>query len=104
MPVNYRINFKIFCIIHRVLSLHESHYLSSQFSLRSNSHSLPFSSFSFSPLLLPYFNTKSHGFRSFSYTALHLWNHQLNNVRTTLIYMFFRKNLKIYLFNQAFPS
>ena len=40
LPVNCRINFKISCITHRALSLHEPHYLSSLFSLRSNS--LPF--------------------------------------------------------------
>ena len=41
---------------HRALSLHEPYYLSSLFSLRSNSRFLH--SFSFSPLLLPYFNKK----------------------------------------------
>ena len=52
LPVNYRINFK---------SFHEPHYLSSLFGLRSNFHYLRSSSLS--PLLLPYFNKKSHGFR-----------------------------------------
>ena len=102
LPVNYRINFKICCITHCALSLHEPHYLSSLFSFRSNSHSLH-SSF-LSPLLLPYFNKKLHGFRSFSYAASHLWNHQPNNIRTAPTYMSFRKNLKTYLFNQAFPT
>ena len=54
LSVNYCINFKICCITHRAVSLHESHYLSSKFSLRLNSHFLLSSSFS--PLLLPYFN------------------------------------------------
>jgi hypothetical protein len=102
LPINYRINFKICCITHRVLSLHEPRYLSSLFNLRSNSHSLRSSSFS--PLLLPHFNKKSHGFRSFSYAAPHLWNHLPNNIRTAPTYMSFRKNLKTYLFNQAFPT
>ena len=92
LPVNYRMNFKIFCITHRALSLHEPHYLTSLFSLRSNSLSLRSSSFS--PLLLPYFNKKSHGFRSFSYAAPDLWNHLPNNIRTAPTYTSFRKNLK----------
>ena len=54
LPVNYHINFKICCITHRALSLHKPHYLSSLFSLRSNSHSLPSSSIG--PMLVPYFN------------------------------------------------
>ena len=47
LPVNYRINFKIFCITHHALSLHEPHYLSSLFSLGSNSHSLRSSSLAY---------------------------------------------------------
>ena len=73
LPANYRINFKICCITQRALSSHELNYLSSLFSLRSNSHSLRSSSFSL--LLLPYFNKKSHDFHSFSYAAPHLWNY-----------------------------
>ena len=92
LPVNNHINFKICCITHSALSLQEPHYLSSLFNLRSYSHSLRSSSFS--PLLLPYFNKKSHGFHSFSYTASHLWNHLPNNVRTAPAYMPFTKNLK----------
>ena len=51
LPVNYRINFKICCITHCALFLHEPHnphYLSSLFSFRSrpNSHSLRSSCFS----------------------------------------------------------
>ena len=102
LPVNYSINSKICCINHCALSLHEPHYLSSLFSLQFNSHSL--SSSSLSPLLLRYFNKKSHGFRSFSYTAPHLWNHLPNNICIISTYKSFRKNLKTYLFNQAFPT
>ena len=95
-------NFKIYCITFRVPSLHESRYLSSLFCLQSDSHSLRSSSFN--ALLLPYFNKKSHGFRSFSYATPHLWNHLPNNIHTAPIYMSFRKNLKNYLFNQAFST
>ena len=98
LPINNRINFKICCITHRALALHEPHYLSSLVSLRLNYHSLRSSYFS--PLLLQYFNKISHDFRSFLYTAPHLWYHLLN-VRTAPTYISFRKNL---LFNQAFPT
>ena len=93
---------RFFCITHHALSLHEPHNHSSLFSLRSSSHF--HRSSSFSPLLLPYFNKKSHGFHSFSYAAPHFWNHLPNNIRTAPTCMSFRKNLKTYLFNQAFPS
>ena len=38
LPVNYCINFKICYITHHALLLHELHFLSSLFSLPSNSH------------------------------------------------------------------
>ena len=95
------INFKIYCVTHCVLSLHEPHYLSSLFSLRFNSHSLRSSSFSSQGLLIPYFNKKSHGFRLFSHAAPHLWNHLPNNIRTAPTYKSFRKkseNLYMYVY------
>ena len=58
----------------------------------------------FSPLLLAYFNKRSHSVLSFSYAAPHLWNHQPNNIHAAPTYMSFRKNLKTCLFNQAFPT
>ena len=88
LPVNYRINFKICCITHLTLTLHEPHYFSSLFSLRSNFHYLHPSSLAHA-LLLPYFNKKLHGFRSFSYAAPHLWNHQSYNIRTASTYTSF---------------
>ena len=88
--IGYRINFEVCCITQSELSLHEPHYLSSLFRLRSNFHSL--CSSSFSPSLLPYFNKKSFGFRSYSYATLHLWNHLPNNVRTAPTFTSFRKS------------
>ena len=101
LPVNYCINFKICYITQRALSLHEPHYLSSLFSLRFNSHSLRSSTVAH----CYYHNLikKSHSVRSFSYAAPHLWNH-LPNICTESTYMSFRKNLKTYFFNQAFPA
>ena len=75
-----------------IMSLHEPHYLSSLFTIRSNSHSLHSSSFS--PLFLPYFNTKSHGFHLFLYAVPYFWNHLLNNIHTAPTYVSLRKKLK----------
>ena len=67
-----------------------------------NSHSLRSSSFN--PLTLPFFNKKSNGFRSFAHAAPFLWNHLPNTVRSASTYLTFRKSLKTYFFNQAFPT
>ena len=56
LPVFYHINFKIYCITHRALSLGEPFYLSTLLTRRSNIHVLRTTSFS--PLLLLYFNKK----------------------------------------------
>ena len=102
LPVQYRINFKLCCITHRALSLKEPYYLNSLLINRLNSHSLRFSSFN--PLTLPFFNKKSNGFRSFAHAAPFLWNHLPNTVRSAPTYLSFRKSLKTYFFNQAFPT
>ena len=102
LPVQYRINFKLCCITHRALSLKEPYYLNSLLINRLNSHSLRSSSFN--PLTLPFFNKKSNGFRSFAHAAPFLWNHLPNTVRSAPTYLSFRKSLKTYFFNQAFPT
>ena len=86
----------------RTLFLGEPFYLSTLLTHRSNTHSLR--STSFSPLLLPYFNKKSNGFRTFSYAAPFLYNHLPNTIYSASTYMPFRRNLKTYLFNQALPT
>ena len=47
---------------------------------------------------------KSNGFRSFAHAAPFLWNHLPNTVRSAPTYLSFRKSLKTYFFNQAFPT
>ena len=102
LPVQYRINFKLYCITHRALSLEEPHYLNSLLINRLNSHSLRSSSFN--PHTLPFFNKKSNGFRSLAHTAPFLLKHLPSNVRSATTYLSFRKSLKTYFFNQAFPT
>ena len=80
----------------------EPFYLSALLTHKSNTHSLRTTSFS--PFLLPYFNKKSNGFRTFSYAAPFLWNHVPDTVRSAFTYMLFRRNLKTYLFSQASPT
>ena len=43
-------------------------------------------------------------FRSFAHAAPFLWNHLPNTVRSAPTYLSFRKSLKTYFFNQAFPT
>ena len=102
LPVQYRINFKLCCITHRVLSLEGPHYLNSLLIHRLNSHSL--CSSSFNPLTLPFFSKKSNGFSSFAHAAPFLWNHLPNTICSAPTYLSFRKSLKTCFFNQAFPT
>ena len=90
------------CVTHCALFMGKPFYLSTLLTRRSNTHS--FRSTPFSPLLFHYFNKKSNGFLSFSGAAPFLWNHLPNTVRFAPTYMAFRRNLKNYLFNQAFPT
>ena len=102
LPIHFRINFKICLITHRVLSFNQPPYLSQFLSTRSNSHSVR--STSFKPLIIPSFRKQSAGYRSFAFAAPHLWNNIPNSVRSASSYLSFCRNLKTYLFNQAFPT
>ena len=108
LSVQYRINFKLCCITHCALSLGEPYYLNSLLYIilfklihRLNSHSLRSS---FNPLTLPFFNKKSNGFPSFAHSAPFFWNHLPKTIRSAPTYSSFRKSLKTYFFNQAFPT
>ena len=102
LPVQYRINFKLCCITHRTLSLKEPHYLNSLLINRLNSYSLR--SYSFNPLTLPFFNKKSHSFRSFAHAAPFLWNHLPNTVRSASTYTYlFEKASKHISLIKHFP-
>ena len=96
------------CITHRALFLSEPFYLIDEWALSTlltnwlYTHSL--CSISFNPLLIYYFNTKSNGFRTFSYTALFLCYHLLRTVLSAPTNKSFRRNFKTYLLNQAFPT
>ena len=102
LPIFYRINLKICCIAHHALSLGEPFYLGTLLTHWSHTHTLRTTSFI--PLLLPYFNKKSNGFRAFSYAALFLWNRLPYTVCSACTFMSFRRNPKTYLFSQAFPT
>ena len=46
----------------------------------------------------------SNDFHSFAYAAPLIKNHLPNTVCSSSTYLSFRKSLKIYFFNQAFPT
>ena len=102
LPVQYRFNFTLCCITHRALSLGKPHYLNLLLIHRLNSHSLRSSSFN--RLILPFFNKKKFGFRSFAHAAPFLLNHLPSTICSAPTYLSFRKSFKTYLFNQAFPT
>ena len=101
LSVQYHINFKLCCITYRALSLKEPHYLNSLLIHKLNSHSLRSSSFN--SLILPFFNKKSNGFRSFAHAAPFLWNHLSNTARSAPTYLSFRKSLKYISLIKHFP-
>ena len=91
LPVLYRINFKICCSTHRAISLGEPFYLRFLLFNRLNFHFLHSSSFNL--LVVPTFKKVYNGIRNFSYATPFLWNHQSNYIRSTPMYMSFRKKL-----------
>ena len=100
LSVLYCINFKICCLTHRAISLGEPYYLRSLLSDRLYSHSLRSSYFS--PLVVPCLKKVYNAF-ALSLTLLLFFGTIYLMSFFQLSRTSFRKNLKTYIFTQAFP-
>ena len=90
LPVQYRINFKLCCISHPVLSLEEPHYLNSLLIYRLISHSLRSSFFNF---LHYHFSIKNQ----MVFVYLLMLHHFFGTIYLTLLAL----HLLTYLFEEA---
>ena len=100
LPVHYRIIFKICTIAYQGLSSTQSAYLNSMLTPARNSRQLR--STSSNPLYIPRVKTKA-GTRTFSGAAPTVWNSLPASVKSESNIVSFRRRLKTYLFNAAYP-
>ena len=100
LPVHYRIIFKICIISYQALASKQPTYLNSMLTPARNSRELR--STSSNPLYIPRVKTKA-GTRAFSVAAPTLWNSLPVSVKSEGNIVSFRRRLKIYLFNAAYP-
>ena len=100
LPVSYRINFKLSTLTYRALSTQQPPYLASLLHLSNIPRQLR-SSIS-QQLIVP--KTKLNlGKRAFSVAAPRVWNELPITLKTSETIAIFRKKLKTYLFQIAFP-
>ena len=100
LPVSYRINFKLSTLAYRALSTQQPSYLASLLHLSNIPRQLR-SSIS-QQLIVP--KTKLNlGKRAFSVAAPRVWNELPITLKTSETIAIFRKKLKTYLFQIAFP-
>ena len=100
LPVNYRIIFKICTISYLALASKQPTYLNSMLTPARNSRELR--STSSNPLYIPRVKKKA-GTRAFSVAAPTLWNSLPVSVKSEGNIVSFRRRLKTYLFNAAYP-
>ena len=100
LPVHYRIIFKICTISYQALASKQPTYLNSMLTPARNSRELR--STSSYPLYIPRVKTKA-GTRAFSVAAPTLWNSLPVSVKSEGNIVSFRRRLKTYLFNAAYP-
>ena len=100
LPVHYRIIFKIYTIAYQALSSTQSAYLNSMLTPARNSTQLR--STSSNPLYIPRVKTNA-GTRAFSVAAPTVWNSLPASVKSEGNIVSFRRRLKTYLFNAAYP-
>ena len=100
LPVHYRIIFKMCTIAYQALSSTQPAYLNSMLTPTRNSRQLR--STSSNPLHIPRVKTKA-GTRAFSVAAPAVWNSLPASVKSQGNIVSFRRHLKTYLFNAAYP-
>ena len=100
LPVHYRIIFKICTVAYQALSSTQPAYLNSMLTPTRNSRQLR--STSSNPLYIPRVKTKA-GTRAFSVAAPTVWNSLPASVKSQGNIVSFRRHLKTYLFNAAYP-
>ena len=100
LPVHYRIIFKICTISYQALTFKQTTYLNSMLTPARNSRELR--STSSNPLYIPRVKTKA-GTRDCSVAAPTLWNSLPVSVKSEGNIVSFRRRLKTYLFNAAYP-
>ena len=100
LPVQFRIQFKLAVFAYRFFENSLPSYLSAAHTAYQPSHSLISSSEKL--LKIPKFNLKTVGYRSFSYSAPTIWNSLPLSLRNSPSLPQFKKDLKTYLFRQAF--
>ena len=100
LPVHYRIIFKICTIAYQALSSTQPAYLNSMLTPARNSRQLR--STSSNPLYIPRVKTNA-GTRAFSVAAPTVWNSLPASVKSEANIVSFRRRLKTYLFNAAYP-
>ena len=99
LPVTYRIHFKLSTLTYRALSTQQPPYFASLLHLSNIPRQLRSS---ISQLIVT--NTKLHlGNRAFSVAAPRVWNELPITPKTSETIAIFRKKLKTYLFQIAFP-
>ena len=100
LPVHYRIIFKMCTIAYQALSSTQPAYLNSMLTPTRISRQLR--STSSNPLHIPRVKTKA-GTRAFSVAAPTVWNSLPASVKSQGNIVSFRRHLKTYLFNAAYP-
>ena len=98
--MHYRIIFKMCTIAYQALSSTQPAYLNSMLTPTRNSRQLR--STSSNPLHIPRVKTKA-GTRAFSVAAPTVWNSLPASVKSQGNIVSFRRHLKTYLFNAAYP-
>ena len=100
LPVEFRIQFKLLCLVFQCLNGTAPLYLSSLLNLYKPSRSLR--SQDMNLLMVPKVKSVQYGNRSFAYAASVAWNKLPQNLRDCCDYQTFRTLLKTHMFQLAF--
>ena len=100
LPVEQRVEFKVLCLVYKALHSEAPEYLQEMFNTRTSAYTTR--SISAHALYVPRTHTKSFGSRAFSHIGAKLWNELPINIQNAPSFIQFKKELKTYLFQDAF--
>ena len=102
LPVKYRIDFKILCIVYKSLRSMAPPYLSNLLKHRTFNRNTRLQTNSVMMLDIPMIKKKTHAERSFSVYGPQLWNLLPNHIKLSDNIDTFKKSLKTFSFKEAF--
>ena len=102
LPIKQRIKFKILTLVYKCINNQAPSYLQNLLTVNPTSNRPTRSNSKYKQLVIPFTKRKTFADRSFSVVGPKFWNELPNELHMSMNWESFKRNLKIYLFREAY--